>query len=85
MEILIDGYIVSTVIAIVAILNETGVKSQYKPYIAIAIGICIGLLKYGLSGHIVLIGLGSALTAMGVWSGSKTMTKSRMKNIVLEK
>ncbi len=82
MEIIIDGYIVSTVIAIVAILSETGVKSQYKPYIAITLGICIGLLKYGLAGDIVLLGLASSLAAMGAWSGSKTMTKSRIKNIV---
>lgn len=83
MEIIIDAYIVSTVIAIVAILSETGVKSQYKPYIAIAVGICIGLLKYGLAADTVLLGLASSLAAMGAWSGSKTMTKSKMKNLAL--
>lgn len=79
-----DAYIISTVIAVVAILSETGVKSQYKPYIAILLGIAIALLKYGLSADNLLLGLTSALAAMGAWSGTKSMTKSRIKNIVLE-
>lgn len=67
----------SIVLGIVAAVSATGYLSKrFKPVFAIAVGLLVSLTLVGVSRENVLLGLISSLSAMGLWSGTKSTVKT---------
>lgn len=64
------------VLGLVAVLGTAGLPSKFKGLVAVAIGVGLAYLYNGLNAESIIIGIISALSASGLWSNVKTVTKS---------
>ncbi len=63
------------VLGITAVAGEAGLPSRYKPLFAILFGIGIALLMFGANSESLVTGIVSALSSMGLWSGTSKTVK----------
>lgn len=67
--------IIGVVLGLTQAIKQAGVSKRYIPITAVFLGIGLGLAIGGLTIGGGLTGLISALSAMGLWSGTKTVYK----------
>lgn len=67
--------IAGVAMGLTAAISQAGLDSRYKPLVSITLGVLYALLVLGLSVTSVGTGIIAGLTASGLWSSVKTMTK----------
>lgn len=68
---------------LIAIIKELGIPKRFIPLVVLFLGIGLSLLINDLSKQSVIEGIGYALSAMGLWTG--TITTFKIKPEDLEK
>lgn len=68
-------FLSSMVMGVTALLGNSGLSSRFKPVFALLFSIGLGLLMFGFNVDALITGIVSALSAMGVWSGTAKTVK----------
>ncbi|MBS4172615.1 hypothetical protein [Bacillus sp. FJAT-49736] len=71
-----DVAIIPLIIGVVELFKRAGLSKKYSPFIAVILGLLFGI--FYVSGSIkegIIIGLMLGLSASGLYSGTKNMTK----------
>jgi uncharacterized membrane protein YGL010W len=73
-----DVAIIPLILGIVELFKRAGIPKKYSPFIAVILGLLFGIfymatnIKEG-----IIVGLMLGLSASGLYSGTKNMTKSK--------
>ena len=70
MDITNIGIITAIVLGLTQADKMAGEKSKFAPFVAIVVGVGVALLFAPVSKEVIVTGLVSALSAMGLWSGT---------------
>lgn len=68
--------IIAVITALTEIIKNLGVPSTFAPVVAIFLGVTAALAFGGVSPETVFAGIVYGLSAMGLYSGSKTTIKA---------
>lgn len=68
-------FLSSMVLGITAVVGEAGLPSKYKPLFAIVFGTGMALVMFGANSASLVTGIVSALSSMGLWSGTSKTVK----------
>lgn len=76
---------VALVIGIAEIIKKIGLDKKWIPVVDVVLGLISGILLYGISlgygiANGVLLGLAIGLSACGMFSGIRNLTKQEVKN-----
>lgn len=70
--------IIPLVLALVEVLKRAvRIPKRYVPLLAIVIGVTFTIIASGLTLEAVVLGIVYALSAMGMWSGGKSVANSK--------
>lgn len=67
--------IAGMVLGLVAVLSNAGLPSKLKGVTAVVLGILLATIYSGFTKETIIAGIIAALSASGLWSNVKTMTK----------
>lgn len=63
------------ILGLTEVIKRAGLSSKYAPLLAVFIGLIYAFLTQGLSVESLTLGIVAALTAMGLYSGTKSTIK----------
>ncbi|PKR83319.1 hypothetical protein [Heyndrickxia camelliae] len=72
-----DVAIIPLILGVVELFKRAGVPKKYSPFIAVILGLLFGIFYLGSNiKQGIIVGLMLGLSASGLYSGTKNMTKS---------
>jgi len=69
------GILIAVTVGIVEVLKRAKVSSRFLPICSLFIGVCLSILAFTLTTNAVMSGLVVGLSAMGLFTGTKTTIK----------
>lgn len=75
-----DVALIPATMGLVEVAKSAGLPSKYAPIVSLAVGTCLGIAtSLDNIGRGVIVGIAIGLSASGLYSGTKTLTKGVSK------